>query len=164
MEKLIYYSDIITGKSILTRYSISSNGLVRNTKTGRILKAFVTQNGYLMCILMVNGKKVHVSIHRAVAICFVKNPMNLSTVNHKDFNKKNNNYKNLEWLSFKENIEHYHKYKFKSIFEDRFTKEDLNILYDKSLKAVEKCNHLGINKRQYYYLISKYGNINSNNK
>jgi hypothetical protein len=46
-------------------------------------------------------------IHRLVALHFINNLNNKTDVNHIDFNKLNNNLKNLEWTSHLENISHY---------------------------------------------------------
>lgn len=45
-------------------------------------------------------------MHRLVAEAYIPNPRNLPYVNHIDGNPKNNNYKNLEWCSPLENVEH----------------------------------------------------------
>jgi len=47
-------------------------------------------------------------VHRLVAQYFLPNPLNLPQVNHKDCDKSNNVYTNLEWISRKANIDHAH--------------------------------------------------------
>ena len=46
-------------------------------------------------------------VHRLIAKAFIENPNNLNEVNHKDLNKNNNSYSNLEWVTHKENQQHY---------------------------------------------------------
>ena len=43
-------------------------------------------------------------MHRLVAELFIDNPHDLPQVNHKDENKKNNNFSNLEWCTKKYNM------------------------------------------------------------
>lgn len=62
------------------------------------------KKGYLTVGLWKNGKAKTRSIHRLVAIAFIPNPNNLDTVNHKDFNRHNNNVENLEWMSLSDNL------------------------------------------------------------
>ena len=65
-------------------------------------------HGYLCVHLYRGGKttrKVR-TIHQLVAEAFLGNPHGHTEVNHKDFNKANNNLKNLEWVSHKENVHH----------------------------------------------------------
>ena len=71
-------------------YAVSNTGLImrvlksQGTRNELILKAHVTWNGYLYCILCFNGIKKHMSVHRAVALAFIHNPDNKREVNHKD--------------------------------------------------------------------------------
>jgi len=97
-------------KTILenNNYEISDNGNFRNKK-GRALKLNKNARGYLYCNISKKGKVTKVKIHILVAKCFVDNIQNKETVNHINGNKLNNHYSNLEWLTRKENIQHYFK-------------------------------------------------------
>ena len=84
-------------------YAVSSFGRVKNTKTGRILKAGLDSHGYLTVNLCEDGvKKIH-RIHRLVACAFINNPDNKECVDHKDNNKTNNNISNLRFATTNEN-------------------------------------------------------------
>jgi len=49
--------------------------------------------------LRINGKRKFYPINRLVAECFIPNPENKRTVNHKDGNTENNDISNLEWAT-----------------------------------------------------------------
>ena len=66
------------------------------------------KNGYKRVNLSKNGKEKTISVHRLVAITFVEGDSKL-TVNHKDGNKLNNHYSNLEFISSSENVKHAHR-------------------------------------------------------
>lgn len=105
-------------------YEISDSGLVRSLDRvvpdsklgfkhlkGKMMKLAESvgktrDSGYYV----VNLRRNHISdvrpIHRLVAERFLKNPLGLPTVNHKDGNKRNNNVSNLEWVSYSENNIH----------------------------------------------------------
>lgn len=87
-------------------YSVSDGGEVRNDRTGKILKPFVTTVGYLQVILYNNGKGRHLFVHRLVAVAFVPNPRDLNEVNHKDGIKTRCCAINLEWCTHQENCIH----------------------------------------------------------
>lgn len=72
----------------------------------KILKEYVTPNGYPSVALGKDGKNTRVSVHRLVANAFIDNPDNLPQINHKDGNKQNNNIENLEWITVSNNILH----------------------------------------------------------
>ena len=63
-----------------------------------------TRNGYYVINLRKNGKRISKQIHRLVAEAFIPNNDNKPFVNHKDFNRLNNNIENLEWCTQKENV------------------------------------------------------------
>lgn len=88
-----------------TNYYISNYGEVKN-KRGLILKTFTVHNRYCIARICINGKYKTSLVHRLVASAFIPNPNNLTTVNHKDGNKHNNNVDNLEWSTQKDNIRH----------------------------------------------------------
>ena len=88
------------------KYEVSNTGLVRNKTTGQILKPHEDGKGYLRISLSRNNKQVTIKVHRAVAIAFIENPLNLPQVNHKDTDKKNNAVDNLEWISNYDNMQH----------------------------------------------------------
>jgi hypothetical protein len=82
-------------------YSISECGeIIRNNK---ILSLRNTKTGYVLVDLYKNNKKVTRYVHRLVAQTFILNPDNLPCVNHKDENKANNSFNNLEWCTVRYN-------------------------------------------------------------
>ena len=79
-------------------YQISSLGQVKSLRRNKILKPKKHRCGYLIIDLCNIGEKTKY-IHRLVAEAFIPNPHNLTQVNHKNENKKDNNVENLEWCS-----------------------------------------------------------------
>ena len=89
-------------------YEVSNLGKVRNIKSGRVLKPFLTKNGYLMHLLYENNKhkQKHLYLHRIIATAFIDNPGKKPQINHIDENKLNNDLSNLEWCTERENAIH----------------------------------------------------------
>lgn len=83
-------------------YIITKDGEIINKKKGNTLKPQLNNKGYLRVYI---GKKLYF-VHRLVAEQYVPNPENKPQVNHKDGNKLNNNYSNLEWVDNTENRKH----------------------------------------------------------
>jgi hypothetical protein len=87
-------------------YQVSDTGLVKTTKTGRILRPAVSRHGYERVCLFKMDQERRYRVHRLVAMAFIPNPENLPQVNHKDGNKRNNHVSNLEWVTNEENMHH----------------------------------------------------------
>lgn len=94
-----------------TVYEISNYGRCRHIekldwKTKGILKPKINKkSNYCQYCLVHNGKNHYRYIHRIVAESFVEGNKGLE-VNHKDGDKKNNIFTNLEWVTKKENMRH----------------------------------------------------------
>lgn len=89
-------------------YQVSNLGEVRSLNYGRtgktrILKPRDNGIGYKTVTLSKNGKIKNFFIHRLVAEAFIPNPNNLPQVNHKDEDKANNIWTNLEWCNHEYN-------------------------------------------------------------
>lgn len=102
----------MTKEKIYHGYLVKSDGSIyRKTENGYVAVSLCySHDGYLIACLKVNGKYKNFMAHRIVAKCFIPNPKNKPEVNHKDFDKENNDISNLEWVTRKENIHHYYKY------------------------------------------------------
>ena len=90
-------------------YQVSNFGrikIINYRQTGRekIMKLQLKKNNYLDIGLTKDGKTKRFLIHRLVAQAFIPNTNNLPQVNHKDEDKQNNHYLNLEWCTHEYNI------------------------------------------------------------
>lgn len=117
MEEI--WKDIIGFEGL---YQVSNFGnvksLLKTRKTGRkgtsvrvypekILKpSSCSNNGYKIVTLSLFGKQKYFTIHKLVCIHFLENKNNNKTINHKDGNKLNNHFENLEWCTNSENSLH----------------------------------------------------------
>lgn len=76
-------------------------------RAGRVLKQAINTRGYpCVTIKYRDGSQKVMPVHRLVAMAYIPNPYNKPQVNHIDGNKKNNNYRNLEWCTPSENLKH----------------------------------------------------------
>ena len=89
-------------------YSISNYGRVYSHKRNIMMSLKLTKDGYHEIILYINGKPRYERVHRLVALYFCEKPEGATVVNHKDMNKTNNYYENLEWCTASENTKHWY--------------------------------------------------------
>jgi hypothetical protein len=88
-------------------YEISNSGKVISLRTNKVLKPSLVGAGYPRVCLRINGEQKNCYIHRLVAEAFVPKPEGEDLeVNHKDGNKLNFHWSNLEWITHKENVKH----------------------------------------------------------
>lgn len=118
-------------------YEVSNTGKIRSLDRiscigrnlkGQILNPSIDAQGYFMVRLSKNGKVINGKIHQIVAITFLdhkRNGYNL-VINHKDFNKLNNNLDNLEIVTQRENSNRKHlksSSKYTGVSWDKYNKK-----------------------------------------
>lgn len=87
-----------------SHYRIYRNGQIYSEYINKYITPTEDTGHYLQNTLVDDeGNRKTIKTHRLVALAFLPNPENLPDVNHKDFNRKNNNVDNLEWCSEKYN-------------------------------------------------------------
>ena len=86
-------------------YSVSTNGLVRNDKTGYVFNNLSTIGGYIRArIVNDNGEVFNALVHRLVAQAFLPNTENKACVDHINRNRSDNRMENLRWVNARENM------------------------------------------------------------
>lgn len=103
-------------------FSISEDGQLYSKRSGKILKQHVSKEGYNTVSTRIGGRcgvNKCFRIHRLVAEAFLEDPSEdladkcsdtvygVVPVNHKDGDKLNNHYTNLEWCDHKHNTRHW---------------------------------------------------------
>lgn len=131
-------------------YLVSENGDIlsfRKSKNGHKMKPRKTRHGYMQLNLIIENKRRTVMIHRIVADIFI-GESNMP-VNHMDLNKENNNYKNLEYSTPRDNTIHYYS---SGISKKRPTRRiiiERLILKNVKLKDICECFNLEMHKVVY---------------
>lgn len=88
-------------------YLISNKGKVISKHRNKtiILKSSLSRNGYEYVDLYKNGIAYRKSVHFLVASSFLKNDNGYTEIHHKDHNRSNNSYDNLEWCTHEYNMQ-----------------------------------------------------------
>lgn len=127
-----------------SKYFVSNFGDIYSAKTNKLLKKSDDGYGYDQVNLYYGGKVHPIKVHRLVAEAFVPNPLNKPQVNHKDRNRKNNFFENLEWCTNTEN--------------NRNRKDNLLIVYNnKKMTTIEISQKLNIKEGTLRWWIRKFG-------
>lgn len=106
MNKEIWKPLIYRGEDFGDTYEVSNYGEIRNKLTGKNRKLSLNKQGYYYCVISRGRKrKLFIKVHRAVAENFVDGDKNL-VINHKDCDKTNNYFENLEFCTVAENNKH----------------------------------------------------------
>lgn len=88
-------------------YYCSSEGVIKNFKTGNILSVTRRKNDYPVVRLYdSNSRRKMGIVHRIYGLLFKENPKNLPFINHINGNKDDYTLNNLEWVTHSENIKH----------------------------------------------------------
>lgn len=88
-------------------YLVTPEGEIFSVKSGRLRKLSLGSAGpYLLAQFCEYNVRSVKKVHRIVAETFIPNPEKKPEVNHIDGDKHNNNVRNLEWVTGKENTRH----------------------------------------------------------
>lgn len=126
-------------------YHVYEDGRVYSTKSNRFLKGEITKYGYQIYALSILGQQKVFRINRLVAYLYLEIPENDEelVVNHKDGNKLNNHYSNLEWCTYDYNNYHARKNNLNNVSESnskRWENEEFRKKTSAKFSKVQKEN------------------------
>lgn len=136
---------------------VAEDGRVFSKHSNKFLKPHIGERGYCHVIIFNNGNGKKTYIHRLVAECYI-GKANDKHVNHKDLNKLNNHFTNLEYCTQKENHKHGTRNaanikkldepkvrKIRQLESKGLTQKEIGIMF-----GVSRQNILGVLKGKYY--------------
>lgn len=109
----------------LRDHKVNRDGVVIGPRG--IMKPTKDKGGYLQLYFSEDGFKVNMSVHQVVATTFIPNPDNLPEINHKDEDKENNKYNNLEWCTHQYNSAYSLAKRFCIVSPDGVIHEGINL-------------------------------------
>jgi hypothetical protein len=126
-------------------YEVSNYGNIRNIKRNIFMSPSLKKGYYVVGLSDIKSKSYVLYVQRLVASCFVKvtdkyKDIENLVVNHKDENKLNNHYNNLEWMTGADNVKYSRGSKVNQI--DNKTGKIINT-FDSVRDAMKSCNKKG---------------------
>lgn len=88
------------------KYLVSNKGRIWSITQDKEMILHKNRCGYMRVSFEINKRTKDFKVHQLVANAFIDNPNGLPQVNHIDGDKTNNDVKNLEWVTAKENTRH----------------------------------------------------------
>lgn len=150
-------------KQYKNEFYISNYGKVKNIRTNNIRKTSIHHSGYeRLWVKSYTGEQISIYIHKAVAELFVPNPDNKPIVNHKDGNKLNNFFTNLEWVTQQENMQHAFKNKlcdnsYKRKLTNNQVYDIINIYKNKEKSMQQLADMYNVSKTTIWTIIHNNG-------
>lgn len=163
-----------------SNYRIYNNGKVYSEFVNRFITSTEDSYGYLQNTLVDDeGNRRTIKTHRLVALAFLPNPLNFEDINHKDFNRKNNDVSNLEWCTTEYNTRYTRDYhldynsksykKLSPLSEEQVLLIPTLLNYGFSVKLISKLYNVGhvtirniINKTTWRWLKLNFNRVSYN--
>ena len=139
------------------KYEISTDGRVRNSKTGRIMKLQVMPNGYIRVGLKKDKTDSKHSVHRLVATAFCNKTDGCDIVDHIDRNKANNNFQNLRWTTISGNARN-------RTIHNRNRSGTTGVIYNKKGKWIANWYDEDMQQQSKSFSVNKYGDDQAKQK
>lgn len=141
-------------------YLVDKNGNIYSNKSGKIklLKPFLDSKKRYFLIKLKNDEGIRKAllVHRIVAITFIPNPYSLPVVDHINDNTKDNRVENLQWLSYKDNVNK----EYKNVGPKRFKIRCAVYFKGQLLKTFEDikaaCEYMAFNYKISFSSLYKY--------
>ena len=143
-------------------YSVNENGEVFSTR-GKPLYQWNDNVGYRQVVLYKDGKRCYKRVHRLVYEAFYGKIPNKLIVNHIDEDKNNNNLSNLEIVTNRENIKHFHYYNELKSYDISVYKKSDNSFHNRYSSLRSLSMDLNLNRKTVSSIINGVKKTNNYN-